>query len=57
MPIKNPLVVEDPEGAFRKFEDLTRRLIAVPKTELNAKLARYEKQKLKRKRLRENGHA
>ncbi len=30
---------------FKRFEDFTRRLIAVPKKEIDAQKAKYEKQK------------
>jgi hypothetical protein len=45
MPKKQPLVVDDPEAAFRNFEDLTGRLLAVPRQELEAKLRQYEAKK------------
>ena len=35
---------------FEKFETLARRLFAVPKKELDVKLAQYEKRKQKRRR-------
>lgn len=37
---------------YRRFLALTKRIIAVPKSELDAKLAEYEKAKQARKRAR-----
>jgi hypothetical protein len=45
MPKKQSLVVADPEGAFKKFEDLTQRLLAVPREELEKKLRQYDQKK------------
>jgi hypothetical protein len=41
--------VEDPEAAFHKLEDFTRRIMAVPKKEIDAELTR---EKLAKKRRR-----
>jgi len=35
---------------FRRFEDFTRRLMAVPKKEIDQQKAKYEKQKTARKK-------
>ena len=35
---------------FKKFEDFTRRLMAVPKKEIDQQRAKYEKQKAAKKR-------
>lgn len=35
---------------FRRFEDFTRRLMAVPKKEIDEQKAKYEKQKTARKK-------
>jgi hypothetical protein len=42
--------VEDPEAAYQKFEDFARRVMAVPKKEIDAKLARERTAREKRKR-------
>jgi hypothetical protein len=41
--------VEDADAAFRKFEDFGRKVLAVPKKEIDAKLAREKAAKIKRK--------
>jgi hypothetical protein len=35
---------------FKRFEDFTRRIMAVPKKEIDAQKAKYEKQKATRKK-------
>jgi hypothetical protein len=40
--------VEDPEAAFHKMEDFTRRILAVPKKEIDARMAREKTAKKKR---------
>jgi hypothetical protein len=35
---------------FKAFEELTKQLLAVPKTELDKRMARYEVKKRKKKR-------
>ena len=46
--------LKDGDGAtmLRRFEDFGRALLAVPKKELDAKLAQYEKRKQKRRKRR-----
>ncbi len=41
--------IEDARQTFRKFEELTRRLIAVPRAELEKELAAYERKKKQRR--------
>jgi hypothetical protein len=41
--------VADPAAAFQKFEDFTRRVLAVPKKKIDQKLARQRTAKRKRK--------
>jgi hypothetical protein len=42
----------DKPEEFKRFEDFTRRLMAVPKKEIDAEKAKYEKQKeAKKKRM------
>jgi len=45
--MKRAHVVADP-SAFERFENLARRLFAVPKKELDRKLAQHEKRKVRR---------
>jgi hypothetical protein len=40
--------LEDARRTFRRFEELTRRLIAVPRVELEKELAEYERKKRQR---------
>jgi hypothetical protein len=40
----------EPLSSFRRFEDLTRRLLAVPRKELQAKLDKYNQKKGKKPR-------
>jgi hypothetical protein len=40
----------EPLSPFRRFEQLTKRLLAVPREELQKKLDKYNKEKSKRKR-------
>jgi hypothetical protein len=40
---------EGEPSAFERFENLARKLFAVPKKELDEKLAQYEKRKVRRK--------
>ena len=40
----------DKPEEFKRFEDFTRRLMAVPKKEIDAQKAKYEKQKIGRKK-------
>ena len=42
--------VEDPAAAFQKFEDFTRRVLAVPKKKIDAKLALARKKKAKKRK-------
>jgi len=37
--------LEDPRRIFRNFKELTRRLLAVPRAELEEELAQYERSK------------
>lgn len=39
-----------PSEEFRRFEEFTRKLIAVPKKEIDQQKAKYEKQKATKKR-------
>jgi hypothetical protein len=39
-----------PSEEFQRFEDFTRRLMAVPKKEIDAQKAKYEKQKTAKKK-------
>jgi len=39
-----------PSEEFRRFEDFTRRLMAVPKKEIDQQKAKYEQKKATRKR-------
>lgn len=48
-PADQPLV-EDGAEAFRKFQDFTRRILAVPKKEIDRKLALEKSHKKKGKR-------
>jgi hypothetical protein len=41
--------IEDAREIFRKFEELTRCLIAVPRAELDKELAQYEREKKQRR--------
>ena len=50
MPKKKPLVVDDPDEAFKKFEDLTRRLLLVPREELTEQIRMYSKKNAAKKR-------
>ena len=56
-PIRKSVEVEDGNAALQKFANLTGKLLAVPKSELDAELAKYEKRKRQRKRLREKRKA
>jgi len=49
MPKKHALAVDNPDAAFKKFEDLTRRLLTVPREELNESLRRYGEQARQKK--------
>ena len=40
---------QNEEGAFQKFDELARKLMAVPKKEIDEKQAEYEAQKEKKK--------
>jgi hypothetical protein len=42
--------VEDPKSAYQKFEDFTRRIMNVPRKEIEAKLATEKSAKRPRKR-------
>ena len=42
--------VADPAAAFQKFEDFTRRVLAVPKKKIDAKLALARKKKAKKRK-------
>ena len=44
-----PAKKDEPLSPFKRFEDLTRRLLAVPRKELQAKLDKYNRKKEKRK--------
>ena len=41
-----------PNEQYRSFEDLTKRLLSVPKAELDQKMNEYEKRKRARKKVR-----
>lgn len=41
---------ERPSEEFKRFEDFTRRLMAVPKKEIDAEKAKYERKKATKKR-------
>jgi hypothetical protein len=41
--------VENPEAAFHKLEDFTRRILAVPKKEIDARIAKGKTGRAKRK--------
>ena len=47
--IEVPKNWEDPLGSFERFEKLAKRLMAVPKKELDKQLAKDERRKTKRK--------
>ena len=42
--------VEDADAAYRKFEDFTRKIMSVPRKEIDAKLAKEKSAKKTRKR-------
>jgi len=44
-----PHAVEDPQAAFQKLENFTRRLLSVPKKEVDQKLAREKSARKHRK--------
>ena len=41
--------IEDARQTFRKFEELMRRLVAVPRADLDKELAEYERRKKQRR--------
>jgi hypothetical protein len=41
--------IENARQTFRKFEELMRRLVAVPRAELQKEIAEYERKKKQRK--------
>ena len=41
--------IEDARQTFRKFEELMRRLVAVPRAELTKEIAEYERKKKQRR--------
>ena len=48
--MKKPKVQTDKPEEFKRFEDFTRRLMAVPKKEINTEKAKYERKKAAKKR-------
>lgn len=48
--MKKAKPTKPPSEEFRRFEDFTRRLMAVPKKEIDEQKAKYEKQKTTKKR-------
>ena len=41
---------QQPADAFGRFKELTRKLVSVPKTEVDAKEAAYQRKKARKKR-------
>lgn len=48
--MKKAKTTKPPSEEFKRFEDFTRRLMAVPKEEIDEQKAKYEKQKATKKR-------
>jgi hypothetical protein len=48
--MKKPKPNKPPSEEFKRFEDFTRRLMAVPKKEIDAEKAKYERKKAAKKR-------
>lgn len=48
--------VDDPKAAFKRFEDLTRLLLTVPKAELTTKMVEYERQKVRKHKQQKAHH-
>jgi len=48
--VKKAKAQPDKPEEFRRFEEFTRRLMAVPKKEIDAQRAKYGKQKLTKKK-------
>jgi hypothetical protein len=48
--MKKPKIAKPPSEEFKRFEDFTRRLMAVPKKEIDQQKAKYDKQKAARKK-------
>jgi hypothetical protein len=42
-------IITEPETPFQKFKQLTERLLAVPKKELDQKIGEYERRKQRKK--------
>ncbi len=45
-----PFEVDDPAAAFRKLKDFTRQILAVPKKQIDAKLAKAQADKQRKRR-------
>ncbi len=48
--MKKSKTAKPPSEEYARFEDFTRRLMAVPKKEIDAEKAKYDRKKLNRKR-------
>lgn len=48
--MKKPRLTKPPSEEFRRFEEFTKRLMSVPKSEIEKRQAEYEKKKAAKKK-------